>query len=198
MASRTIKELEQLFRKLSDVTFRGASTGKWYPEGSQTAYYHMEYSPARLVLHHKSPSASKEERFEVTYRSTDDYNCASINIYMGEELYRTYTSEEELQKLYSSDEGSRLLFVYLFNDPRIVLSATETASEIPPLDTFDKAYQIIAYKDSFDPIFGITVMAEFFLKDGMLKMMRVRNFIGEKEIQSQNRDVTFEFNSAID
>ena len=190
---KIIEELEELCGRLGNATFTGIGTSKYYPPESKDAYYRMEYSPARLVLRHKSPSALIEERFEVTYRGIDGYNCAAIHIYADDRLYKSYASKEDFDNLYSSDEGQQLLIKYLFKDPRVALASAKTIREIPPPDTFDKAYQIVVLKNTHDPNFGIVVIAEFFLKERVLCIMRLRKFLGKKEMTSQNMDIAFHF-----
>lgn len=191
MESKTIDELKQLVDKLRDASFTGVGTSKWYPQGSDTAYYRMAYSPARLVLRHKSPSGPIEERFEVSYFSADNYNIASVHIYAGEDLCKSYASEQELSEMCSvdNDGAARLLVVYLFNDPRVVLMATEAVRAIPPPDGFDKAYQVLVLRDPF----GVTVICELFLKNGSLRMMRKKQFFGQNEITSQTMDISFQY-----
>lgn len=203
--SKTKDELLELFNKLCSATFRGVGTGKYYPKESQTAHYLMEYASAKMTLRHKSLSASDEERFEIFYRSADDFNPVSMRVYVGELLHKSCSSPDEIKEFFG-DELTRFVIVYLFKDPRAVLFSSEAVCEIAPIEGVDKAYRVLALDHpsmsqalgdleflKHCQMFGPSVIAEFYLKDGELKMMRLRIFMGRKEIWPQNMDIEFQY-----
>ncbi|MBI2507198.1 MAG: hypothetical protein HYW09_01125 [Candidatus Niyogibacteria bacterium] len=194
MENKAVEELKALFQNIKDATFSGVGTSKWYPERSEEAYYRMEYSPEKFTLRHKSPSAPSELVVEVRYRSPDDLNCASIRLCMEGKVLKSYTTEEELSGFGSSDDALELLVKYLFKDPRYALVAAEAVREIETEEPNTKIYEIKVFDcTDFDALFGIKIIMELTLENGVLKMMRERNFLGSKEITSQNMDITFLF-----
>lgn len=204
MANNITEELKQLLSKLKKATFTGVGTSKWYPAGSQDAYYRMEYSPGKLVVRHKSLSEpDKEYRYKVWFRDINDLNFSSVEIYSGEKFFRKY-SEKELNinedindaNAYEvmRDELMGLLNMSGFKDPRWLIEATETAEEITTDKPNTKNYLIKSWDTvRMDPLFGIKILVELRVENSELKSMLVRKFIGEKEIKSQNMDITFTY-----
>src|SRR3989344_4559323 len=109
-------------------------------------------------------------------------------------VLKSYTTEPELNKLASSDDGLELLVKYLLKDPRYALAAAESVREIETEKPNTKIYEIkVLDGTGFDEFFGPKVIAEIILENGALKMMRERKFLGSKEVTSQNMDISFLF-----
>jgi len=129
------------------------------------AYYRMEYFPGKFKLRHKSPSSLQECLYDVQYCSIDDFNCASINVYLDQRLHGSYTTKEEIDKFGLSDDAAGFFIRYLLKDPRYVLAAAEVIIEIPTDIPNTKIYGIKAFDTtSFDPLFGIKILVLFILE----------------------------------
>lgn len=183
----TKKELLMIFNNLSHMTFRGVTTGKYYPKESEAAYYKMDYYPGRMNLRHKSLAWPHEERFDVTYNSNSNFNVSSLKVYVDGKIHKSL-SENEISDFI---DLVRFMIVYLFKDPRVALFASEAIREITSPSDYDKAYRTLLLDYSL-PMSPAT-LAEFFIKHDELKMMRLRIFLGEAEITPQNTDVIFHY-----
>ena len=175
-------------RDLYNKTFTGEGVSKYYPKGSQKAYYRMSYSPAFLEIRHKSPWGPSEEKILVQYKSAEDMNFISIEFFLDGKR-QNIIFEDSLEKLENPEEP---LIKYLFLDPRVVLMSAEDVREIPIAEP-GKCHQIVALDLSELP-FGPKVVSEFFTNGLKLEKMRMRQFLGDKEILSQNMEILFSYN----
>jgi hypothetical protein len=196
MSDKVKDELIQLAKSFEEKTFSGEAIGYYYPANCQNAYYRMSYTPTGMVLRHKSPSCPNEERFYITYRGNGDYECNAITVFIDDKILWSCFSEEEINgKIRKFILGGLkgFLFKYLYNDPRVIFQSAESWEEISPPQSYDKAYLINAYNGSFDPNIGVSLIAELYLKDSLLKMMKLRVFNGRDEVTSQTMEVIFEY-----
>lgn len=176
--------LGDVLRNLRTATFSGEGISKYYPKGSDNAYYRMSYSPARLEINHKSPWGPEVERIVVQYEE-NDMNPQIVEFYNDEALYKTLAFSD----IAESDEGFNFMVKYLFLDPRFALRCAEDVCKLPSEEP-GECHAVIVLDI---PVFGKVVCDFFTNNEHQLTKMRIHKFLLGKEIYSQNMDVLFSF-----
>jgi len=175
--------LGDLLKNLQTSVFTGQGFGRYYPVGSNSAYYRMIYTPDQMTVLHKSPSSPVEEKVVVDYEYKPLMEIGAVSFFIGQECIKTVSDFKD-----EEDGGLSILVKYLFLDPRIVLRCAEDVSRLPDNEA-QECYTVTVLSD---PIIETKVVCEFcVVNDRELSKMRVRKFLLGKEIYPQNMDITF-------
>src|SRR3989344_3031128 len=82
--------LGDLLKNLQTSVFTGQGFGRYYPVGSNSAYYRMTYSPDQMIVLHKSPSSPIETKVVCEFCVVNDRELSKMRVrkfLLGKEIY---------------------------------------------------------------------------------------------------------------